>query len=64
MVLPVILLHTQPIPALMIGGILYAVVLLLLRPLDANEVDQLLQMLPNRIAESKLTRIILGNKQG
>jgi hypothetical protein len=48
----------------MIGGILYAVVLLLLRPLDANEVDQLLQMLPNRIAESKLTRIILGNKQG
>jgi O-antigen/teichoic acid export membrane protein len=64
MVLPVILLHTQPIPALMIGGILYAVVLLLLRPLDANEVDQLLQMLPNRIAASKLTQIILGNKQG
>lgn len=58
-----LLWNAQPIPALIIGGILYVVALVLLRPLDYAELDQLLGMLPDRVAKSKITLALLGDKR-
>jgi len=58
-----VLWNAQPLPALIVGGILYVVALVLLRPLDYAELDQLLTMLPDRIAKSNLVLTILGDKR-
>jgi len=63
MVLILLLWDTQPLPALIVGGILYVVALMLLRPLDYAELDQLLDMLPERVAKSKLVLTLLGDKR-
>ncbi len=63
MILVLLLWDAQPIPALIIGGILYIVALMLLRPLDYAELDQLLNMLPEKIATSKIVLALLGDKR-
>jgi len=63
MILVLLLWDSQPLPALIVGGILYVIALLLLRPLDYAELDQLLNLLPERVAKSKITLTLLGDKR-
>lgn len=53
----------HPIFALVAGGILYVVALVLLRPLEQPEVEQLLGILPARIRQSGMVLAILGDKR-
>lgn len=63
MILPLLLWDAQPIPALIVGTILYVVALILLRPLDYPELDQLLKIMPDKLKQSKLVLMILGDKR-
>ena len=60
MLLVVLLWDAPAIPALTAGGLLYAAVLLLLRPLEAAEVEA---WLPDRFQESALLMRLLGGKR-
>jgi len=51
------------VPALLAGGILYLVVLFLLRPLDEAELEQLLKLLPDRLKGSSPLLWLLGGKR-
>lgn len=63
MILILVLWDAQPIPALIAGGILYIVALMLLRPLDSAELEQLLNNTPTRIKQSKIVLMLLGDKR-
>ena len=60
MLLTLLLWDAPAIPALLVGGILYSVVLALLRPLDAAELEQLL---PDRLKSSALLRLLGGKRK-
>jgi hypothetical protein len=54
--LAALVLLGQSLPALLASGLLYAAVLLLLRPLDAAEGQALLSLLPPAARELRLVR--------
>lgn len=53
----------HPIVAVLMGGILYLVALIFLRPLDQTELEQLLSILPERFKKSPLLLTLLGDKR-
>ncbi len=59
----VLLWEAPAIPALLVGGALYLVVLFLLRPLDAAELEQLLKLLPDRLKGSPLLWLLGGKRK-
>lgn len=63
MFLILILWDAQPLPALLVGGFLYIVALVFLRPLDTAELEQLLKILPDRVKQSKWVLLLLGDKR-
>ena len=63
MILVLLLWDAQPIPALVAGSILYVVALVFLRPLDYAELDQLLKLLPDKVKQSRIVLMLLGDKR-
>ncbi|MCA9886297.1 MAG: hypothetical protein KC708_25165, partial [Anaerolineae bacterium] len=49
--------------AVVLGALVYAIVLIALRPLSDEESAMLSRMLPNRLAQSRLGRFVLNTSE-